>query len=73
MVDGLTSMDWVLPPEDPGLPATPTQPEVNSMEATIKRVAKISRMNGKEKRRERKRASTSAPSRMGVSVITNSV
>jgi hypothetical protein len=67
-------MDRVLPPEEvPGLPATPTQPEVNNMEATINKVAKISRINGKEKRREHKRASTSAPSRMGVSVITNSV
>ena len=73
MVDGLTSIEALPAPEVPGLPATPTQPEVNKMEATINRVARISRINGKGKRRERKRASTSAPSRMGVSVITNSV
>ena len=71
--DGLTSMDRPPAPPVLGLPVTPTQPDVTSIEATINMVAKISRMIGKEKPRERERASTSAPSRMGVSFITNVV
>jgi hypothetical protein len=70
---GLTSIDMPDVPGVPGFPATPTQPEVMSIPARIMTVVTACKMVGKEKPRDRGCAFTAAPSRMGVSFITNSV
>lgn len=70
---GLTSMDIPDVPGVPGFPATPTQPEVISIPARIMTVTTACKMVGKGKTRERGDAFTPAPSRMGVSIITNAV
>jgi hypothetical protein len=73
-VVGLTSMDRpVAPPTVPGLPAIPTQPDVINIPVITNMIAAVFTMVRKETRRERKRAFTSAPSRIGMSVITNAV
>jgi len=63
----------VVAPTVPGLPVTPTQPEVISMPTTTNMVAAVFRMMGKENPRNRKPAFTPSPSRMGVSFITYAV
>jgi hypothetical protein len=63
----------VAPLTVPGLPATPTQPDVISMPRTINMVTAALRMTGKETLRKRKPAFTLAPSRIGVSFITYAV
>jgi hypothetical protein len=74
IVEGLTSMDKpVVAPVVPGLPVTPTQPEVTSIPVRMRMVAATCKSVGKERLRGRRRALTSAPSRMGVSFITNAV
>lgn len=70
---GLTSMDTPDVLGVPGFPATPTQPEVKSIPARIMTVVTACKMVGKEKPGERKCAFTPAPSRMGMSFITNAV
>jgi hypothetical protein len=62
-----------VPPTVPGLPVTPTQPEVISMPNTTRMLAAAFRMVGKETPRNRKPAFTLFPSRMGVSFITYAV
>jgi len=66
-------MDKPVAPTVPGLPVTPTQPEVISMPTTTNMVTAVLRMTGKETPRKRKPAFTPAPSRIGVSFITYAV
>jgi hypothetical protein len=72
-VDGDTWIDKPVAPLTPGLPVTPTHPEVISMPTTTNMVAAVFRMVGKEAPRNRKPAFTLSPSRMGVSFITYAV
>ena len=73
-VVGLTSTDRpVAPPAVPGLPAIPTQPDVINIPVITNMIAAVFKMVWKETWRERKRAFTSAPSRIGMIVITNVV
>jgi hypothetical protein len=60
-------------PTVPGLPATPMQPEVSSIPERIRIVATACNTVRKEKLSEATRAFSPAPSRMGVSFITNAV
>jgi hypothetical protein len=57
----------------PGLPATPTQPAVNSIPERIRIIETACRKIEKVKMRERIRAFSPAPSRIGMSFITNAV
>jgi hypothetical protein len=63
----------VAPVTVPGLPATPTQPDVINIPMTTTIVEAVFRMTGKETPRKRRSAFTAAPSRMGVSFITYAV
>jgi len=73
-VEGLTCIDIPgVTPVVPGFPLTPTQPEVISMAARMEMVATACGITEKEKLRERTRTPVQAPSRIGVSFITNAV
>src|SRR3984957_3645014 len=71
-LDGVTSMETPVAAV-PGFPAMPTHPEVISKPTTRNKVATVCRRLEIGRRRERKDAFTSAPSRMGASFITNAV
>src|SRR3984957_16414551 len=71
-LEGVTSIETPVAAV-PGLPAMPTHPEVMSKPTTRNNVATACRRLEIRRRRERKDAFTSAPSRMGACFITNAV